>query len=270
MQPPPKSPASQQQQPKPLQQQQQQQQQQQPAQRIKIEGGRGSDYDDETLQGGDVPSTSSDDDDDEREELWDLKMVLKAAQIREPGATRCATDGCGLVGCCIWSSNLDPETPWHICLDCQANDFGGWPDDEKEIPIKILDDDLREAMMDKCTNLVEPDLPDLPSGNVAVGASKDAAATTEEDRSSSDGNADASAEDDDGGKENESPSNDNDDEVDEDLWELTIIFLVKELTKAKPVMCSYGKEGACDLVACSRWENSVEGTWHSCLDCQEK
>eukprot|EP00578_Thalassiosira_sp_NH16_P006709 CAMPEP_0181110496 /NCGR_PEP_ID=MMETSP1071-20121207/18750_1 /TAXON_ID=35127 /ORGANISM="Thalassiosira sp., Strain NH16" /LENGTH=55 /DNA_ID=CAMNT_0023194281 /DNA_START=53 /DNA_END=216 /DNA_ORIENTATION=- len=53
----PKSPASkpqqqQQQPPRPLQSRQQQQR---PAQRIKIEDGHGSYYDDETLQGEDIP-----------------------------------------------------------------------------------------------------------------------------------------------------------------------------------------------------------------------
>mmetsp|Transcript_24570 Transcript_24570/g.59247 ORF Transcript_24570/g.59247 Transcript_24570/m.59247 type:complete len:143 (-) Transcript_24570:27-455(-) len=121
-----------------------------------------NDNDDAALEENDG-SDDDGSDNDEQEELWDLKIVLKATQIRQPGAKRCATDGCGLVACCILSSNLNPETPWYSCLDCQANDFGskGWPADKKDIPIKIWDDDWRKAMMDKCTNLLEPDLPNL-------------------------------------------------------------------------------------------------------------
>ena len=61
---------------------------------------------------------------EEPEELWDLKMVLPIDQIRK-STNRCGTAGCDLIPCCIWSSSLDPETPWYCCLDYQANDFDG-------------------------------------------------------------------------------------------------------------------------------------------------
>ena len=54
-------------------------------------------------------------------------------------------------------SNLEPK-PWHCCLDCQDTDFGGWPAGG-ELPIKILTNELRHAMLEKCTRLSNPNLP---------------------------------------------------------------------------------------------------------------
>ena len=52
------------------------------------------------------------------------------------------------------------------------------------LPIKVLKDDLREAMLNKCTRLDDPIMPDLSSGTAASGEE----ATTEEDKSSDDAN----------------------------------------------------------------------------------
>lgn len=185
-------------------------------------------------------------------------MVLSAKQILSPHPVICQTDGCNLVACCIWSSNLDPETPWYSCLDCQVEHFGGWPStDEAEgggggLPIKVLSDELREAMMEKCTNLVEPELPNLPS---VIGG--EVRGTKASEKAGSD---DA----------NDSPCNENDEDEDdfgEVLWELKKVFSVKELTKTKPMRC---KTDDCNLLACSVWKSSEGASWYSCLDCQEK
>jgi len=192
---------------------------------------------------------------EEPEELWDLKMVLPVEQIRK-STNRCGTAGCDLIPCCIWSSSLDPETPWYCCLDCQANGFDGWPEKKEELPIKVLKDDLREAMLDKCTRLDDPVMPDLPSGTAASGEK----ATTEEDKSSDDA-ADVDADD---------GSSSNDEGDGEEVWELKKVFSVKELKKSKPTMCSHcGTDEECDLVACSVWVSSLDGNWFSCLDHQE-
>jgi len=196
------------------------------------------------------------------EELWDLKLVLPVDQIRQ-ASNRCDTPGCDLVACCIWSSSLDPETPWYCCLDCQANDFGGWPEKEEELPIKVLKDDLREVILDKCTQLLDPIMPDLPSGNPIAAAAATASTeevTTEEDRSSDDGS----------GKENDSSGNDEEDGG--EMWELKKVFNVKELKKSKPIMCSYGDNGECNLVACSKYvciSGDDPNPWFSCLDHQK-
>lgn len=196
---------------------------------------------------------------EEKEELWDLKVVLSANQIRMAHPTLCQSDGCNLVACCIWSSNLDPETPWYSCLDCQEDHFGGWPStDEAEggagLPIKVLGDDLREAMIEKCTESDDPDMPSLPS---SVGGE------LKENKVSGKTGYDVV---------NNVPNPEDDDydgEADdgEILWELKKVFTVKELTKSKPMRC---KTDDCDLLACSVWKSSDGATWYTCLDCQEK
>jgi len=105
-------------------------------------------------------------------EIWDLKQVLTVKQIYQPGPIKCQTEKCRLIACCIWSSNLDPNTPWYTCLDCQEKDFKGWPA-EGELPLKVFPNELRNAMMDRCTkyrkysskNRIKPSMPDwLPTG----------------------------------------------------------------------------------------------------------
>mmetsp|Transcript_24282 Transcript_24282/g.51509 ORF Transcript_24282/g.51509 Transcript_24282/m.51509 type:complete len:1060 (+) Transcript_24282:126-3305(+) len=218
-------------------------------------------------------SIEGSDDNSKPEELWDLKMILPASQIRQPTAERCSTAGCDLVACCIWSSNLDPETPWYSCLDCQANDFGGWPEKKEEIPIEVLRDDLREVMIEKCTKYESPEMPNLPSGTDAARggapATSEEGATTKEDKSSDDdknANAGKSA-----SNKNGSSSNDKEDEDEYELWDLKKVFSAKELKKKKPTMCSYRNYNGCDLVACSVWvSNKDPEPWYSCLDCQQE
>ena len=99
------------------------------------------------------------------EELWDLKMVLPAAQINSENPTRCSGEGCNLVACTIWSSNHDPKTPWNSCLDCQEEDFGHWSMRENEsgelepdLPNGVrLEGELWNAMTSKCTRLFQFD-----------------------------------------------------------------------------------------------------------------
>jgi hypothetical protein len=207
----------------------------------------------------DVPEEDVEAVDEEKEELWDLKVVLSTKQIRTTHPTLCQTDGCNLVACCVWSSNLDPETPWYSCLDCQEDHFGGWPSIEESegggggLPIKVLSDDLREAMIEKCTESEDPDMPSLPSN---IGGEVRGRKTSEKAP---------------GNDEDFEPPRNEDDEDDEDdgevLWELKKVFGVKELTKTKPIKC---KTDDCDLLACSVWKSSEGASWSTCLDCQEK
>jgi len=138
-------------------------------------------------KGGEANSSESegdDSDDVEEVDLWDLKMVLTASQFRKAGTVRCATTTCDRVACCIWFSSANPKEPWYSCLDCQAKDFGGWPESPDELPIKVLGDDLCEAILEKCTKEANPEMPDLPSGMGA--ASIEESAATGEEKTSSD------------------------------------------------------------------------------------
>ena len=100
----------------------------------------------------------------------DLKMVLPVSEINAEHPPRCSGDGCNLVACTIWSLNHDPETPWYSCLDCQEEDFGGWPTPESgDLPLRVLEDGLRNAMVARCTSgREEPSLPDLPNAEGGI------------------------------------------------------------------------------------------------------
>ena len=78
------------------------------------------------------------------------------------------TNACDLAACCIWTSKLDPETPWSSCLDCQTNDYEGWPEENEE-----LEDDIREAILEECTRVKDHV---TPSGSASAGED-----TTKED-----------------------------------------------------------------------------------------
>ena len=57
------------------------------------------------------------------------------------------------------SPTLTPTPP--LPLDCQENDFNGWP--VEELPVKEhLDDEWRNTVHDKCTNDDEPVMPNVP------------------------------------------------------------------------------------------------------------
>jgi hypothetical protein len=85
------------------------------------------------------------------EELWDLRVVFTASQLTQTPYT-CSNDHCSTQACSIWTSNLDPDNLWYSCLDCQAGDFGGWPE-VKELPSSIrggMKGDYWELMLEKC------------------------------------------------------------------------------------------------------------------------
>jgi hypothetical protein len=216
---------------------------------------------------------AADEEEEETEELWDLKVVLTAKQILMPRPIVCQGDNCDLVACCIWSSNLDPETPWYSCLDCQEAFFGGWPANPGELPVKVLDDEWRDAIIEKCTLEDEPAMPNLPSSRARNAKDVERATSVEGGKCLDDANADAAVRNGDGSDKKHESQSDNDDDDDDDeqgggiLWELTKIYNAKELKRAKPTMCSAED---CDLVACGRWESNEGEKWFSCLDCQER
>eukprot|EP00804_Cyclotella_cryptica_P013291 CCRYP_018637-RB/>CCRYP_018637-RB protein AED:0.20 eAED:0.20 QI:289/1/1/1/1/1/6/1235/735 len=211
------------------------------------DAGAGNENDDAAVRDGNQGTITQDEDDDDdiEQELWDLKVVFSAVDISKPNPILCSTDDCGLVACSVWSSNLDPEKPWYTCLDCQAADFGGWPE-PNELPIKVLTEEHRAFMLEKCTREENVQMPNFPSTK---------------DKPTSDAPAeDTSA--------NEvSPNNDVSVDPNEETWDLKIVFNAKDLTKPKKIICSTED---CPLVACSAWVSThkPEEPWFTCLDCQ--
>jgi len=86
--------------------------------------------------------------DDGVSELWDLRLVLPIEQINDPDGQQCETFKCQLAACCFWSCNVDLP-PWYCCLDCQEKDFNGWPAKLRDIPLRVMSNELRNAMIQR-------------------------------------------------------------------------------------------------------------------------
>ena len=98
--------------------------------------------------------TPQNDDDDEEEELWELKEILTPTDLSIKNPKICQSDHCSLLACCAWASNLEPESYWYTCLDCQATDFGGFPPQD-ELPVGYLSGENRKVILEKCTQCPE-------------------------------------------------------------------------------------------------------------------
>lgn len=90
-------------------------------------------------------------DNSEGEELWDLRVVFEPSDILRPNPIPCSTEGCNLTACCVYASRNDPETPWYTCLDCQANDFGGWPERKDLVALRELTGEHWGVILERCT-----------------------------------------------------------------------------------------------------------------------
>ena len=124
------------------------------------ETGNGDAMDTEALsETPEEPENSENRSDSEEEEMWDLKKVLPLESIP---SIKCSLETCPLPACCIWVSNLDPKTNWYSCLDCQHNDFGGWPVPE-ELPFNSLSPDHMRVIAAKCSRKKNPVMPAFPS-----------------------------------------------------------------------------------------------------------
>lgn len=109
------------------------------------------------------PKTDTDPEDDGEEiEVWELKKILSYADITKEATIKCSTETCTLPACSVWISNLAPTEKWYSCLDCQENDFEGWPALE-ELPVKRIETNHLEAIANKCSKQKSPQMPNFPS-----------------------------------------------------------------------------------------------------------
>ena len=189
-------------------------------------------------------------------------MILNEQQIDE---TPCDGDGCDLRACLVYASNLAPEEPWQSCLDCQRTDYGGWPEELKDVPARVLPTGLREKMLDRCAARDTPfdhaaEWPDLPTGDEDPADAPPAAPADDVDEAA-DEDAPAGEE-----EEEESPVPG---PVEEEGWDLRHVYSADEI-RARAAACM-GKDGECDNVACSRYVSTLDedDVWDTCVDCQE-
>jgi len=82
-------------------------------------------------------------------EPWNLRAVLPIEQINDPHGQQCISTGCRLAACCIWSCIHNPLTPFYYCLDCQERDFNGWPAKKRDIPLRVMSNELRNVMIQR-------------------------------------------------------------------------------------------------------------------------
>ena len=115
----------------------------------------------ENDSGKEQEDDKDEEEEEEEEEAWDLKHVHTIEEI-ESQKIKCMTNKCPLIACTTYVSSLDPTNVWYSCLDCQEKDYGGWPTDLKEIPIKFMTERHREVMSEKCTGRYSPNMPNLP------------------------------------------------------------------------------------------------------------
>eukprot|EP00980_Cylindrotheca_fusiformis_P023372 scaffold10429_cov126-Cylindrotheca_fusiformis.AAC.3 len=104
----------------------------------------------------------SSNDGEPQEEVWDLRKILSFNDLNKDATIKCSTEDCLLAACSVWVSNLEPTTKWYSCLDCQEQDFDGWPP-LHEMPLKCMDAEHLQLIGNKCSTNRTPKMPSFPS-----------------------------------------------------------------------------------------------------------
>ena len=106
----------------------------------------------------DLSGSGDGDSSEDAEEMWDLTKVLSFEELSREGTIKCSTEDCLNAAACVWVSNLKPKSRWFSCIDCQANDFDGWPTPE-EMPIKEMTSEHQAILAKKCSRQRSPAMP---------------------------------------------------------------------------------------------------------------
>ncbi|KAL7572536.1 hypothetical protein ACA910_000359 [Epithemia clementina (nom. ined.)] len=100
---------------------------------------------------------------DEVDEQWDVKKIMSIKDLTDFPVI-CSAEGCVNVAALVYISNLAPTENWYSCLDCQEDDFGGWPD-IAELPIFFMTEEHMALMRTKCSkrkNIAMPCIKEQP------------------------------------------------------------------------------------------------------------
>ena len=100
-------------------------------------------------------------------EKWKLKTVLSIEQLNCTNPQICTTNNCSLLACLIYTSSIDPSQGQLLCLDCQEDKFGGWPEFSK-IPLLFLRENHKFVLSKKCSKHDSPKLPDMLSSSGSI------------------------------------------------------------------------------------------------------
>lgn len=105
---------------------------------------------------------SQDDNGDHEEGQFDLKKILTLEELLQEDCICCSQDACGgLPAFGLYVNSIDPQDRWYYCLDCQENDFDGWPP-VQELPVKYLTPEHLRVMAQKCSSSKKPKMPVFP------------------------------------------------------------------------------------------------------------
>ena len=70
---------------------------------------------------------AEEEEEEEEDEFWTLTKLFSIEELRLNDALKCNTEGCNLFSCVTYTSSTD-GSKWNCCLDCQQEDYGGWPE----------------------------------------------------------------------------------------------------------------------------------------------
>lgn len=99
----------------------------------------------------------------EDEGKYDLKKLIPMEDLLKNDNICCSQDACGgLPAFGLYVNSADATDRWYYCLDCQENDFDGWPPLE-ELPVKYIDAEHLRVMARKCSKRSNPPMPVFPT-----------------------------------------------------------------------------------------------------------
>ena len=103
-----------------------------------------------------------DEDEDDGDESFDLRQIISLQRLLS-GPPLCNggdSGGCSLPACSVWTSSKNQKDKWYYCIDCQKQDFGGWPP-AKEMPCDRLEPEHLKVIAEKCSKKKNPVMPVL-------------------------------------------------------------------------------------------------------------
>lgn len=106
----------------------------------------------------------SDDQDMESEDegQYDLKKILTFEELAKPDNICCSKEECGgLPAFGLYVNSKDLKDRWYYCLDCQEDDFDGWPPLE-ELPTKYIEPRHLKLIASKCSRRKNMEMPAFP------------------------------------------------------------------------------------------------------------
>jgi len=108
------------------------------------------------IEGTEKMDASAGDAESSGDEVWNLSQVFSIQDIKSASAATCSGDTCSRKACSVWSSTLNEV--WNSCLDCQDEEFGGWP--EGMVP---TDEEHLSCIKSLCSGRYPQDKPEKDS-----------------------------------------------------------------------------------------------------------